>query len=335
MHYDYVPLSQRKPLRWPNGSRLALILTFNLEYWDLTRDTDGAYYAGGPAILPDPLPGNVPDFPNYTWREYGQRVGIWRLMDIFDRAGVLASCTMNAKMGLERQAVIDAANERGWELVAHNYVQTDLLTNYFEDPEKEREVILETLRVYEDTVGRPARGWLSSSLRCNASTVETIAEQGLIYTNDFMNDDQPYLIQTGSGPHRFRPLLQRGQRLHDLFPPRHVERPGVRGAQGPVRRALPGGRGERTADERRHSPACLGSAVPRPGATRFPRIMPRVSRASGSPSGKRSPSGISKTTRAISADRRAQIPTIVSPAFGLTTCPVTISVSSEASQATA
>ena len=200
MHYDYVPLSQRKPLRWPNGSRLALILTFNLEYWDLTKDTGGAYYAGGPAILPDPLPGNVPDFPNYTWREYGQRVGIWRLMDIFDRAGVPASCTMNAKMGLERQAVIDAANERGWELVAHNYVQTDLLTNYFEDPEKEREIILETLRVYEDTVGRPARGWLSSSLRCNASTVETIAEQGLIYTNDFMNDDQPYLIHTGSGP---------------------------------------------------------------------------------------------------------------------------------------
>ena len=200
MHYDYVPLSQRKPLRWPNGARLALILTFNLEYWDLTRDTDGPYYAGGPAILPDPLPGNVPDYPNYTWREYGQRVGIWRLMDIFDRAGVPASCTMNAKMGLERRAVIDAANERGWELVAHNYVQTDLLTNYFGDVEKEREIVLETLRVYEKTVGRPAKGWLSSSLRCNASTVEIIAEQGLIYTNDFMNDDQPYLMHTESGP---------------------------------------------------------------------------------------------------------------------------------------
>ena len=200
MQYDFVPLSRRRPLRWPNGARLALILTFNLEYWDLTKDTDGPYYAGGPAILPDALPGNVPDYPNYTWREYGQRVGIWRLMDIFDKAGVPASCTMNAKMGLERRAIIDAANERGWELVAHNYVQTDLLTNYFEEPDKEREIILETLRVYEETVGRPAKGWLSSSLRCNASTVETIAEQGLIYTNDFMNDDQPYLIQTGSGP---------------------------------------------------------------------------------------------------------------------------------------
>lgn len=200
MHYDYVPLPQRSPLRWPNGARLALILTVNLEYWDLTRETDGPYYAGGPAILPDPLPGNVPDYPNYTWREYGQRVGIWRLIDIFDRASVPASCTMNAKMGLERRAVIDAANERGWELVAHNYVQTDLLTNYFEDPEGERKIILDTLRVFEEVVGRPARGWLSSSLRCNASTVESIAAEGLIYTTDFMNDDQPYLMQTDSGP---------------------------------------------------------------------------------------------------------------------------------------
>ena len=172
----------------------------DLEYWDLTRETDGPYYAGGPAILPDPLPGNVPDYPNYTWREYGQRVGIWRLIDIFDRASVPASCTMNAKMGLERRAVIDAANERGWELVAHNYVQTDLLTNYFEDPEGERKIILDTLRVFEEVVGRPARGWLSSSLRCNASTVESIAAEGLIYTTDFMNDDQPYLMQTDSGP---------------------------------------------------------------------------------------------------------------------------------------
>ena len=200
MHYDYVPLPERKTLKWPNGARLALMLTMNLEYWDLTKDTEEPYYAGGPAILPDPMPGNVADFSNYTWREYGQRVGIWRLIDIFDKAGVPASCTMNAKMGIERRQVIDAVNGRGWELVAHNYVQTDLLTNYTFEPDNEREIILETLRVYEEVVGRPARGWLSSSLRCTANTPEILAEQGLIFTTDFMNDDQPYLIQTDHGP---------------------------------------------------------------------------------------------------------------------------------------
>ena len=60
MDYDYFPMPQRQPLKWPNGARVALILTFNLETWDLTKDTDRAYYAGGPAILPDILPGHTP-----------------------------------------------------------------------------------------------------------------------------------------------------------------------------------------------------------------------------------------------------------------------------------
>ena len=200
MQYDFVPMPHRKPLKWPGGARVALIMTLNLEYWDLIKETDEPYYPGGPSILPDPLPGNVADLPNYTWREYGQRVGIWRLMDIFDRAGLPASCTMNAKMALERRSVVDAVNERGWELVAHNYVQTELLTEYANSPDKEREIILATLKVYEDTVGRPSRGWLSSSLRCTPNTSGILAEQGLIFHTDIMNDDQPYLIRTEHGP---------------------------------------------------------------------------------------------------------------------------------------
>jgi allantoinase len=171
-----------------------------MEYWDLVKDTDEPYYPGGPSILPDPLPGNIADLPNYSWREYGQRVGIWRLMDIFDKAGVPATCTMNAKMGLERRRVVDAVNERGWEIVAHNYVQTELLTDYAHDIEKEREIIRETLRVYQDVIGRPAKGWLSSSLRCTENTSDILAAEGMIYHTDIMNDDQPFLIQTPSGP---------------------------------------------------------------------------------------------------------------------------------------
>ena len=110
MHYDYVPISQRKPLRWPGRHRVALIITINLETWDLIKDTDRAYYAGGPAILPDVLPGNVPDFPNYTWREYGQRVGAFRLFDLFDGFGVKPSFKALYKRGegdnpVDREAV--------------------------------------------------------------------------------------------------------------------------------------------------------------------------------------------------------------------------------------
>ncbi len=142
----------------------------------------------------------MPDFPNYTWREYGQRVGVWRMFDVFDAAGVPASCTMNAKMGLERRAVIDACIERGWELVAHNFEQGELLTKYQFEPDKEEALIAETLAVYEQVVGRKARGWLSSSLRGTTQTPEILARHGLIYFCDYMNDDQPYLITTESGP---------------------------------------------------------------------------------------------------------------------------------------
>lgn len=200
MHYDYVPMPQRKPLRWPNGARIAVILTINLEYWDLTVDTPNTFYAGGPQLLPDPLPGNVADWPNYSWREYGQRVGIWRMMDLFDKFNLRASCTTNAKTCLERRPIIDAAKERGWELVAHNYVQTELLTNYTFDRDKEKEIIGRTLDVYSKVVGKPAKGWLSSSMRCTTNTPEILTEYGLIFQADWLNDDQPFVVHTAKGP---------------------------------------------------------------------------------------------------------------------------------------
>jgi peptidoglycan/xylan/chitin deacetylase (PgdA/CDA1 family) len=199
MKYPYSAITHRGPLKWPDQAKVALIVSLNLEHWDMVKETDKPYYAGGPAILPNTLPGNVPDFPNYTWREYGQRVGIWRLFDVFDEAGVPAGCTINAKTALERRAIVDAANERGWEIVAHNYEQGELLSDYAQDADKEREVILRTLNVYKDVVGRPAKGWLSSSLRGTVNTCGVLAEQGLIFYCDIMNDDQPYLIETDHG----------------------------------------------------------------------------------------------------------------------------------------
>ena len=200
MRYPYVPISHRNPLRFPDGKRVALILTFNLETWDLVKDSDQPYYAGGPPILPDVLPANIPDYPNYMWREYGQRVGIWRLFELFDQMGVKASCTMNAVTCERRRPMIDAALERGCEILAHNYEQGELLTDFAHDPDAERDVIKRTLDVYESVVGRKARGWLSSSLRGTLNTPTILAEHGLLFYCDLMNDDQPYMVDTDAGP---------------------------------------------------------------------------------------------------------------------------------------
>lgn len=199
-HYDWVPISKRQPLKWPNGKRLALIITINCEYWDLLKDSGKPYYAGGPPTIPDPLPGNVADYPNFTWREYGLRVGCWRMFDLFDAAGVPLSVTFNAKTALERGEIIERVKAQNWELVAHNYEQGELLPQYMFDPAGEKAVIHETLKVYEKVVGRKAGGWLSSSLRSTPHTPEVLAEAGLKFLCDYMNDDQPYLIHTAHGP---------------------------------------------------------------------------------------------------------------------------------------
>lgn len=200
MHYPWSPIAHRGPLRWPEGKKLAVIITMNCEYWDLVKDTSEPYYAGGPPMLPDSLPGNVADFPNFTWREYGQRVGVWRLFKLFEQMGVPLSVTINAKTALERPEIVRHAVERGWELVAHNYEQGELLTRYTFEIDKERAVIDATLAAYEKVVGRKARGWLSSSLRGTPNTPDLLAERGLLFFCDYMNDEQPYLIHTPSGP---------------------------------------------------------------------------------------------------------------------------------------
>ena len=199
--YPFVALPDRKPLRFPNGAQLALILTINIEYWEKSRPGQKEpLFTGGPMTIPHGLPGEVLDTANWTWREYGQRVGIWRMMDVFDRFGVKPSCTINGMAMTERRRIVDACKDRGWELVPHNWAQNDLLAFYANDPNAERELILRTLQTYEKVSGRPAKAWLSSAIRGTVYTPAFLKEFGLIAYCDYLNDDQPYLIDTAHGP---------------------------------------------------------------------------------------------------------------------------------------
>ena len=199
--YDYVALPDRRPLRFPNGARLALIITINLEYWEKSRQGQKEpLFTGGPMTIPHALPGDVWDTANWTWREYGQRIGVWRLIDLFDKVDIKPSCTVNGLLMVERRRIVDAVNECGWELVPHNWAQNDLLTYYADEPKAEREVIKRTLDKYLEVVGRPAKAWLSSAIRGTAHTPAFLKEFGLIAYCDYLNDEQPYLIKTIHGP---------------------------------------------------------------------------------------------------------------------------------------
>jgi peptidoglycan/xylan/chitin deacetylase (PgdA/CDA1 family) len=206
--YDFVPLPERKPLRWPNGKRLALLITLNLEHWDLTQDREGLYIAGGPAINDRLLPARVPDFNNHTWREYGHRVGVWRIYDIFKEAGLPLSCAVNGILCEKHPQIVTAASDSGWELIAHNYRQAEVLVDYREDRGMEREVIKRVLDAVEKLTGTRPKGWLSSSLRCTVNTSDICKELGLTYHCDYMNDEQPFLIKTAHGPLVSTPYTQ-------------------------------------------------------------------------------------------------------------------------------
>jgi peptidoglycan/xylan/chitin deacetylase (PgdA/CDA1 family) len=199
--YNYVALPDRRPLRFPNGARLALIITINLEYWEKLRPGQKEpFFTGGPMTIPHALPGDVWDTANWSWREYGQRVGVWRLIDVFDDVGVKPSCTVNGLFMVERRRVVDAINERGWELVPHNWAQNELLTDYASNPDLERTVIKRTLDKFQEAIKRPAKAWLSSAIRGTPHTPAFLKEFELIAYCDYLNDDQPYLIKTVHGP---------------------------------------------------------------------------------------------------------------------------------------
>ena len=208
MLYDFVPMPERKPLRWPNGKRLALLVTLNLEYWELTQDHDGRISAAGRRSTSgccrraSPTSTTTPGASTATASASG---GIY---DIFDEAKVPASCTVNGILCERHPQIVMAAAKRGWELIAHNYIQTEFMINYRDDRDKEKAVILRVLDLIEKTTGKRPKGWLSSSLRCTVNTSDICKELGLTYHCDYMNDEQPYLIKTAHGPLVSTPYTQ-------------------------------------------------------------------------------------------------------------------------------
>lgn len=193
--YDYTPLPFRPRLTWPNDARLAVVITVNLEAWDLVQEDPRQHYPGGPDVLPLALPRDVEDFPNYTWREYGPRVGLWRIVEVLDRFGIRSSATLGALVCRKYPQVVAELKKRSWEFVAHSYRQQDLLVNLAGDEAAERQLIQRTLQTYQEVVGEKAKGWLSPATACTRNTPRLLAQAGLLYHCDYSNDDQPFLLR--------------------------------------------------------------------------------------------------------------------------------------------
>jgi hypothetical protein len=185
----FSPIVRRPQLTWPNGARLAVWVVPNVEHYD--ED-----YAG-PSIG-SPKPGLRPDIMNYSWRDYGLRVGIWRTMEALQRLDIRATVALNARVCELYPEVVDGCVSSGWDFMGHGRANSESLAG-METEEAERALIADTLTGIERFTGRRPAGWLGPGLAETFRTVDLLADAGVRYVADWVNDDQPYWLRVVNG----------------------------------------------------------------------------------------------------------------------------------------
>jgi allantoinase len=180
--FPYSPIIRRAPLVWPNGARLALWVVPNIEFFSLETRPGG---------LP---PGKIPDIPVWAMRDYGNRVGVFRLMEVLDRYRIRATVALNSDICMHHPEIIEEGEKRGWEWMGHNQTNARRLNEVA--PEEEQKIIATTLDTIARASGRRPLGWLGAGLQETWNTLEFLAQAGCEYVADWgPNDDQPYMME--------------------------------------------------------------------------------------------------------------------------------------------
>jgi allantoinase len=186
--YAYWPIVERPRLEWPGGARLAFYLGLNIEHYEVDKPST-SIFPGTAHLVPDPL--------NYGWRDYGPRVGLWRLAEVMDRHGVRGSVLLNADVCARYPQIIEAGNQRGWAWLAHGKNNSILETGM--SPEEEGAFLTDVVTTIREGTGRQPRGWLGPALTETFHTPEILAELGLTYILDWCSDDQPFPVDVKAG----------------------------------------------------------------------------------------------------------------------------------------
>ncbi len=185
----YSPITQRPPLKLPNGARMAVWVIVNVEEWDPLQTMPRT-------VLTPPAGGSpMPDVPNWAWHEYGNRVGFWRFIKMFDEFAIPGTIAINGSALAAYPQIVKAAVERNWEFIGHGFTQRNLqkVPNERADIRKVREVITKA-------TGKPPRGWLGPGLTETWQTPDVLAEEGYDYVADWVLDDQPVWLKTRGKP---------------------------------------------------------------------------------------------------------------------------------------
>jgi len=173
----------------PHGARIIVWTIVNLEVWDIASPM-------ARQVLPAPTGvALLPDVPNWSWHEYGMRVGFWRFEELYARLDIRPTLSINARVCVDYPRVARAANDAGWEFMGHSYQQGPI--------HKEADqagMIARSLETLEKFTGRRPVGWLGPGLTQTFETPDLLTAAGVRYIGDWVYDDEPTTIDTASGP---------------------------------------------------------------------------------------------------------------------------------------
>ena len=185
--FGYQPIVGRRKFEWPEGRRLALYLALNLEH-----------YAFGEGLVEELVPGMPqPDVLNHSWREYGNRVGAWRLARLFDELRLPATVLVNTDLYAHCPELVAAFRARGDEIAAHGRTNSERQSGL--DEAAERGLIAEASETISRYEGRRPAGWLGPWIAETPLTPDLLQEAGYEYVLDWCADDQPVWLATRSG----------------------------------------------------------------------------------------------------------------------------------------
>jgi peptidoglycan/xylan/chitin deacetylase (PgdA/CDA1 family) len=202
--YAWSPVVRRKQLIWPNGARVAVAFVVSLGHYE-AQPPPGAFdpptYRSPLRVMPPP------DYPTVTHREYGHRVGMFRLFDLFDAAAIRATVAVDVLTAQGYPQLVSECRRRGWEFVAHGVGQRRAITAEMSEAE-ERAYIRCAVDAVRRAAGAIPSGWLGPEQSESIRTLAMLEGVGIEYVCDWANDDQPYLIGPADRPLVSLPLLQ-------------------------------------------------------------------------------------------------------------------------------
>jgi peptidoglycan/xylan/chitin deacetylase (PgdA/CDA1 family) len=197
-HYGFRALPDAPRFRWPAGMRLPLTVTLVLDCWELEPPAEAS---PDPRIV-SPLGKFFPDWLTWSHREYGARVGIFRVLDVLDAFAITPSVALGSAAAARYPELLDELMRRNACFMAHGSYATRRITSRM-TVEAERTFIVEARDAVAAATGNTPRGWFGQDFNESAETPALLAETGFSYTMDWPNDDRPFLL----GPYEGRSIL--------------------------------------------------------------------------------------------------------------------------------